>query len=65
MTAHTTDTPSINGISRRGSDFSTRTGRTRAVSATSVAVLSGLCEEALLRGLVQEWVGLVPAAAWA
>ncbi len=28
----------------------------------AVAVLSGLCEEALLRALLQEWIGLLPAA---
>ncbi len=28
----------------------------------AVALLSGLCEEALLRGLLQDWIGLFPAA---
>lgn len=28
----------------------------------AVALLSGLCEEALLRALLQEWIGLLPAA---
>lgn len=30
--------------------------------AVAVALLSGLCEEALVRALLQPWIGLVPAA---
>ena len=33
-----------------------------ATDAVAVALMSGVCEEALLRALLQGWVGLVPAA---